>query len=221
MMFSPPSGSSRQRLAVWLLALASTLSLVACKPAPREGEGATSAPAASAHFNAVDITGADYARQFSLKDVNGQVRTLAEFKGKVVFLFFGYTQCPDVCPTTMADLSAVRKKLGPDGQRVQGIFVTVDPQRDTPEVLKPYLAAMDPSFVGLRGTPTETEATAKEFKVFFQKVEGRDEGYTIDHTAGAFIFDPEGHVRLFVRYGLGVDAIAADIKALLATSAPR
>lgn len=220
MTFLPSLGTSRLRAAACMLAATALLSLSACKPAAPGAGSSASAPAA-AHFNAVDITGADYARQLSLKDVDGKVRTLAEFKGKVVFLFFGYTQCPDVCPTTMADLSAVRKKLGADGERVQGVFVTVDPERDTPAVLKPYLAAMDPSFVGLHGSLAETEAAAKEFKVFYQKVEGRDQGYTIDHTAGAFVFDPEGHVRLFVRYGLGVDAITADIKALLAAPASR
>lgn len=215
-----PLGPSRLRALAWLLAATSILPVTACKPSAPDTDTAASVPAA-AHFNAVDITGADYAKQLSLKDVDGKVRTLAEFKGKVVFLFFGYTQCPDVCPTTMADLSAVRKKLGAEGERVQGVFVTVDPERDTPEVLKPYLASMDPSFVGLRGSLVETEAAAKEFKVFYQKVEGRDTGYTIDHTAGAFVFDPEGHVRLFVRYGLGVDAITADIKALLSAPASR
>lgn len=212
-------GQARRALAC-CLAVASLLALPACKPAANDAASGASAGVAAkpaAHFNSVDITGADYARQLSLQDVDGKVRTLAEFKGKVVFLFFGYTQCPDVCPTTMADLSAARKKLGADGERVQGVFVTVDPERDTPAVLKPYLASMDPSFVGLRGSLAETEAVAKEFKVFFQKVEGRDSGYTIDHTAGAFVFDPQGHVRLFVRYGLGVDALAADLKQLLSS----
>lgn len=176
--------------------------------------GAPSKPVAP--FNAVDITGADYARKLTLQDPSGRARSLTEFKGKVVFIFFGFTQCPDVCPTTMAELAEVRRRLGPDGERLQGVFVTVDPERDTGEVLKAYLQAMDPSFVGLRGTLQETEQAGREFKVFYQKVPTQNGGYTMDHTAGAFVFDPEGQVRLFVRYGLGADALTADIKQLLA-----
>ena len=170
-------------------------------------------------FNAVDITGAEYARQFSLKDFDGRPRNLAEFKGKVVFVFFGFTQCPDVCPTTLAELAEVRRRLGPDGQRVQGVFISVDPARDTPQVLKGYLQAMDPSFVGLTGTPEQIEAVAREFKVFYQKVPTSAGNYTLDHTAGAYVFDPEGHVRLFVRYGMGVDKVTADLKQLLSQGA--
>jgi protein SCO1/2 len=136
----------------------------------------------------------------------------------VVVVFFGYTQCPDVCPTTMAELAQVKKALGPDGERVQGIFVTVDPQRDTPEVLTNYLASFDPSFVALRGTPEQTQAVAKEFKVFFAKVPGKTEGsYTVDHTAGSYILDANGNIRVFERYGGGVPALTADLKALLAS----
>jgi protein SCO1/2 len=171
--------------------------------------------ATAASFNGVDITGAEYARKMSLPDVDGKVRTLAEFKGKVVFLFFGFTQCPDVCPTTMAELAEVRRRLGPDGQRVQGIFVTVDPERDKPEVLKAYLHGMDPSFIGLRGTPEQTADMGREFKVFYQKVPTKGDGYTMDHTAGAYVFDPEGQVRLFVRYGMPVDQLTSDIQHLL------
>jgi protein SCO1/2 len=170
---------------------------------------------AASHFNAVDITGADYARKLSLKDYNGQLRTLSDFKGKVVFVFFGFTQCPDVCPTTMAELAEVRRRLGPDGERVQGVFVSVDPERDTAEVLKAYLQGMDPSFVGLTGSLDQIEQTSREFKVFYQKVPTQNGGYTMDHTAGAYVFDPDGQVRLFVRYGLGVDALTSDIKQLL------
>ena len=166
-------------------------------------------------FKGVDITGASYAKGLQLKDFNGQVRSLAEFKGKVVFLFFGFTQCPDVCPTTMAELAEVRRRLGPDGEKVQGVFVTVDPERDTPELLKGYLGSMDPSFVGLTGTPDEIKAAAKEFKVFYQKVPTQNGNYTIDHTAGAFVFDPSGQVRLFVRYGMPVDDLVSDIRQLL------
>ena len=131
-------------------------------------------------------------------------------------VFFGYTQCPDVCPTTMAELAAVKRELGADGDRVVGIFVTVDPERDTPEVLKAYVAAFDPSFVGLRGTPEETKAVARHFKVFYGKVPGKTDGsYTVDHTAGSFIFDTHGRVRLFTRYGSGAPALVQDLKILL------
>lgn len=166
-------------------------------------------------FNSVDITGAEYARKLSLKDVDGRQRDLAEFKGKVVFLFFGFTQCPDVCPTTMAELAEVRRRLGPDGDRIQGVFVSIDPERDKPEVLKGYLQGMDPSFIGLTGTPQDIEAAGREFKIFYQKVPTSGGNYTMDHTAGAYVFDPQGRVRLFVRYGLGADKLTADLKQLL------
>lgn len=175
----------------------------------------SSAPALA--FRGADITGADYARTLALPDVSGQQRTLADFKGKVTVVFFGYTQCPDVCPTTMAELAQVKKSLGADGDKLQGVFVTIDPERDTPEILKSYMASFDPSFVALRGTVEQTQAAAKEFKVFFAKVPGKVEGsYTMDHTAGAFVLDGKGNARLFERYGGGAEALAADIKALIA-----
>ena len=171
----------------------------------------------AASFRAVDITGAEYARSLSLQDQEGKARTLADFKGKVTVIFFGYTQCPDVCPTTMAELAQVKKSLGADGERIQGVFITVDPERDTPELLRAYMGSFDPSFVALRGSAEQTAATAKEFKVFYAKVPGKTEGsYTMDHTAGSYVFDAAGKVRLFVRYGSGADALAADLKTLLA-----
>jgi protein SCO1 len=176
--------------------------------------GKTAAPPS---FKGVDITGAEYARELSLTDANGQARTLADFKGKVAVVFFGYTQCPDVCPTTMAELAAVKRELGADGERVVGIFVSVDPERDTADVLKAYVAAFDAGFVALRGTPEETQAAAKQFKVFYAKVPGKTEGsYTMDHTAGSFVFDTQGRVRLFTRYGSGAPALVHDLKILLA-----
>ncbi|HET7791867.1 MAG TPA: SCO family protein [Rhizobacter sp.] len=172
---------------------------------------------AQAGFKAVDITGADYGSKLSLPDQNGQVRTLVDFKGKLTVVFFGYTQCPDVCPTTMAELAAVKKALGKDGERVQGVFITIDPERDTPELLKAYMAGFDPSFIALRGTLEQTAAIAKDFKVFYAKVPGKSDGsYTMDHTAGSYIFDANGKLRLFTRYGSGAEALAADLKALLA-----
>ena len=170
-----------------------------------------------ATFRGIDITGAEYARSLSLTDQHGQPRTLEQFKGKVSVVFFGYTQCPDFCPATMAELAQIKKALGKDGDRVQGIFVTVDPQRDTQDILKNYMASFDPSFVALWGTPEQTKAAAKEFKVFYALTPGKTEGsYTVDHTAGSFVFDAKGKVRLFVRYGSGAEALTADLKALLA-----
>ncbi|MFM2404991.1 MAG: hypothetical protein RL223_2871 [Pseudomonadota bacterium] len=171
-------------------------------------------------FKAVDITGAEYARELALSDGDGRRRSLAEFKGKVVVVFFGFTQCPDVCPTTMGELAEVKRALGADGARVQGIFVSVDPARDTPEVLKAYVANFGPDMLGLRGTPEETLAAAKHFKVYFNKVPGKtDTSYTVDHTAGSYVFDTQGKVRLFTRYGSGAQALADDIRLLLAESA--
>ena len=189
--------------------LAAVLALVACDRAPVGADK----PA----FKAVDITGAGYARTLSLPDADGKTRTLADFKGKVTVVFFGYTQCPDVCPTTMAELAEVKHSLGKDGDRVQGVFVSIDPARDTPQLLKNYITAFDPSFVALRGSEEQTKAAAKEFKVYYAKVEGRTPGsYTMDHTAGSFIYDTQGRLRLFTRYGGGAQALASDLRALLA-----
>ncbi|MGA1328469.1 MAG: SCO family protein [Rubrivivax sp.] len=170
-----------------------------------------------AAFKAIDITGADYARELTLPDIEGRPRSIAEFKGKVVVVFFGFTHCPDVCPTTLVELAAVKRALGADGERVQGIFVTVDPERDTAEVLRAYVSNFDPGFVALRGGLDETAAMAKQFKVFYAKVPGKTpDTYTMDHTAGSYIFDPQGRVRLFTRYGTGTDALVHDLKILLA-----
>jgi protein SCO1/2 len=191
-------------------ALLVALFLLACDPTSGAGGAKTA-------FRGIDITGAEYARTLALTDQHGVPRTLEQFKGKVSVVFFGYTQCPDVCPGTMAELAQVKKSLGKDGERIQGIFVTVDPQRDTQEILKGYMASFDPDFVALRGTPEQTKAAAKEFKVFYAISPGKTENsYTVDHTAGSFVFDARGRVRLFVRYGTGAEALAADLKALLA-----
>ena len=167
-------------------------------------------------FKGIDISGAAYARELALPDASGKLRTLADFKGKVVVVFFGFTQCPDVCPTALAEVAEVKSKLGVDGEKVQSLFVTVDPERDTPEVVGAYVGAFGRDFVALRGTLEQTQAAAKEFKVFFAKVPGKTEGsYTMDHTAGSFVFDPNGRVRLFVRNGGGAEAMAHDVKLLL------
>lgn len=168
-------------------------------------------------FRAIDITGADYGRELALPDIKGRERTLADFKGQVVVVFFGFTQCPDVCPTTLAELAEVKKALGEDGNRLQAVFVTVDPERDTPDLLQAYMANFDPSFIALRGTVDQTRAVAKSFKAHFQKVPGEEpDSYSIDHTAGAYVFDPQGRLRLFVRYGQPVEDWIADVRALLA-----
>jgi protein SCO1/2 len=169
-------------------------------------------------FKAVDIAGADYARDVQLTDHNGQPRSIGDFKGKVVVVFFGFTQCPDVCPTSMAELAEVKKQLGKDGDRLQGLFVTVDPDRDTPSVLKAYMANFDPGFLALRpASPEKLAETAKEFKIYYKKVEGKTPGsYSMDHSAGSYVFDAQGHVRLYTRYGSGANALAADIRLLLA-----
>ena len=167
-------------------------------------------------FKNIDITGAAYAKALSLPDVDGKTRTLADFNGKVVIVFFGFAQCPDVCPTTMAEIADVRQKLGASGAKVQPLFVTVDPERDTPAVLKDYVRTFGTDVIALRGTLEQTQAAARDFKVFFAKVPGKTDGsYTIDHTAGSFIFDTKGQVRLFVRYGGGADALAGDLKLLI------
>jgi len=171
-------------------------------------------------FKAVDLTGAEYAKDFQLPDTEGRLRTMADFRGKVVVVFFGYTQCPDVCPTTLAEIAQAKKLLGADGDRVQGVFITVDPERDTPQVLKAYMANFDPNFVALRGSPEQVAAVAKDFKIFYKKVEGKTPGsYTMDHSAASYVYDPQGRLRLYTRYGSGAQALADDIKLLLSTLA--
>jgi protein SCO1/2 len=173
--------------------------------------------AAPAHkFNAVDLTGAQYARQFDLPDFDGRERKLADFAGKVVVVFFGYTQCPDACPTTMAELAQVKKLLGADSARVQVLFITVDPERDTAALLHSYVQNFGSDIIALRGDDAQVKAVAREFKVFYEKVPGSaPDNYTIDHTAGTYVFDTKGRIRLFGRNGLEAPQLAADVKALL------
>ena len=168
-------------------------------------------------FTGTDVTGSSFGREFDLIDHNGQRRTLADFRGKVVVLFFGYTHCPDVCPTTMVELAQAMKELGPDAKRVQVLFVTVDPERDTRELLAQYVPAFDPSFLGLRGDADATARVTKEFKVLVQKNAGASPGsYSVDHSAGTFIFDPQGRLRVYVSYGQSPEVFVHDIRALLA-----
>ncbi|MFC5472899.1 SCO family protein [Paraherbaspirillum soli] len=192
------------------------VSLTACGDKQVVGsQEMTLSPAKSAFIN-TDVTGLGYARDFALTDHNGKPRTLADFKGKAVVVFFGFTQCPDVCPTTMVEMANVMKELGPLASKVQMLFITVDPERDTPELLAKYVPAFNPSFVGLYGDQAATAKVAKEFRVFYQKVPGKTPGsYTMDHTAGSYVFDPQGHIRLFIRHGQGPDPIAHDLKLLL------
>jgi protein SCO1 len=188
-----------------LLFLALALTLAGCdKPAP---------PLA---FKNTDLTGLAYASDFALTDHTGKPRTLADFKGKVVVVFFGYTQCPDVCPTTMADMKAMMDQLGPQADQVQVLFITIDPERDTQALLAEYVPSFDKRFLGLRGDAAATDKVAKEFKVFYGKAEGKEAGsYTMDHTAASYVFDRNGKVRLFVRYGQGAAPLVHDVKQLL------
>lgn len=167
-------------------------------------------------FSSVDVTGANYAKDFAMTDHHGNARKLSDFKGKVVVVFFGYTQCPDVCPTSMAELAEVKKALGADGDKLQGLFVTVDPARDTPEVLKGYMENFDPSFLALYTTPENLADVAKDFKVYYKRVDGKTPtSYTMDHSAGSYIYDTKGNLRLFTRFGSGAKVITADIQQLL------
>jgi len=198
---------SMRRLPIVLASvLAFLLSLSACDQAQK--------PKVS--FNNTDVTGLEYAKGFALTDQNGQRRTLEEFRGKLVFVFFGFTHCPDVCPTTLAEMAGIMKALGPESERLQVVFITLDPERDTPELLASFVPAFHPSFLGLTGDQATIDKVAKDFKVFAQKVPGKDgKSYTIDHTAGSYVFDAQGRIRLFVRHGQPDDALLKDLRQLL------
>ena len=197
-----PNTARRRALKTFALTLALG-ALAACSPD-------------TVKFKSIDITGADYAKGFELADHNGAQRTLADFKGKVVVVFFGFTQCPDVCPTALTDLAEVKRLLGPQGDKLQGIFVSVDPERDTPEVLKAYMGNFDPGFLALRPTPAQLPEVAKAFKIFYKKVEGQTAtSYTMEHSAGSYVFDTQGRVRLYTRPAIGAQGLAEDIALLL------
>ena len=169
-------------------------------------------------FKSTDITGADYGKDFALTDHTGKARTLGDFRGKVVVMFFGFTRCPDVCPITLAELKAIKEQLGEDGKRMQVLFVTVDPERDTQKLLADYVPAFEPSFLGLYGDSAAIAKVAKDFRVFYQKAPGKTpDSYTVDHTAGSYIFDPQGRLRLFARHG-NAGNLLADIRTLLRIS---
>jgi protein SCO1/2 len=200
----------KKLLSTLVAACALALSVTACDKLP--GKQAAS-------FQNTDVTGLDYAKGFALTDHTGKPRTLADYKGKVVVMFFGFTQCPDVCPTSMAELAEVKKLLGADGDKLQAIFITVDPERDTPELLKAYMGNFDPAFIALRPTMAQLPDVAKDFKVYYKKVDGKTPGsYTMDHSAGSYIFDGQGRIRLYNRYGSGAEALASDIRLLLKNS---
>ena len=170
-------------------------------------------------FKSSDVTGSSFGREFALQDASGKTRTLADFRGKAVVVFFGYTQCPDVCPTTLSTLAETMKLLGPDADRVQVVFITIDPERDTPAMLGEYVPAFDKRFIGLAGDAAATERVAKEFKVIYQKQPGATpDTYTVDHSAGVFLYDPQGRLRLYARHGQGPDAYAHDLRELLRTT---
>lgn len=168
-------------------------------------------------FNSADMTGVEYGKDFRMLDGDGRERTLEEFRGKVVMVFFGFLQCPDVCPTALSRAVAVREQLGEQADKLQMLFITVDPERDTPEALKSYVQRFDPSFIGLHASVERTAEVAKSFNVFYAKVPTGD-SYTMDHTATSFVFDPSGRLRLAVAHNQPPDLIAADVKTLLATT---
>ena len=171
-------------------------------------------------FKSIDLTGADYAKDFApttgVVDQNGKVRTVRDFAGSIVVVFFGFTQCPDVCPASMTELAGIKKSLGTDGNKLQAVFVSVDPERDTPEVLKAYMANFDPAFLALRPTLAQLPAIAKDFKIYYKKVEGKTStSYSMDHSAGYYIYDTQGRLRLYSRYGSDVAGLTDDLRQLL------
>ena len=180
------------------------LVLTACSPKP--------------DFKNIDITGSTaFGKDFSLLDPDGKLRTLADFKGKVVVMFFGYTQCPDICPTTLTEMQQVMSILGPQSDKVQVLFVSIDPQRDTAAILKQYVPAFDPRFLGLHpADDAALEKVAKDFKIYYKKVPGTSpDSYTMDHTAGSYAFDPDGRLRLYIKHAQGPETLAHDLKELL------
>lgn len=188
-------------LCVWLLVC--VFSLTACTPNQPE-------------FKSIDLTGADYAQGFDLVDASGQRRQLSDFKGKVVVLFFGYTQCPDFCPTTLSEWVQVKKSLADKGDKLQTVFITLDPERDNPELLQAYMAGFDPSFIALIPQLNQLPDLAKHFKIYYKKVDTGSAGhYTMDHSAGTYVYDTSGRLRLYARYGLGPQALSQDIAKLL------
>ena len=196
----------RRRFVQLTLAGAAPAVLLACSP---------DKPA----FKSTDVTGASFAQGLKLKDHHGNERTMQDFKGKIVVVFFGFTQCPDVCPTSMTTMAEVKRLLGAKGDLLQVLFITVDPERDTQALLKEYMASFDPGFIALRPEPEEVKRVADDFKIYFKKVPGSTPtSYTMDHSAGKYIFDTEGRVRLFSAYGTDAATIASDVQVLLSAA---
>ena len=190
------------RLTACVFALLAALVLASCSKPPS--------------FKARDVTGLEYGNQLEMPDHSGKVRKLADFNGKVVVVFFGYTHCPDVCPTNLAELAGAMQLLGPQAEKLQVLFVSVDPERDLPDMLGRYVTAFHPSFLALRGDPELTRKTATDFKVFYEKVPGATpDAYTVNHSTGSFVYDPKGKLRLYASHGMGAEAFASDIKQLL------
>jgi protein SCO1/2 len=167
-------------------------------------------------FRSTDITGAPYGHTLELTDHTGKPRRLEDFRGKAVVLFFGFTHCPDICPTTLADIAGAVKSLGPDAERVQVVMVSVDPERDTPEALAKYVTAFDPRFLGLRGDLAATKKAASEFKIYFEKRKA-GESYTVDHSGQSYVIDPQGRLRLLVRHDRIGQDLAPDLRTLLSS----
>lgn len=203
---SVPASTGRRRFVQMSLAFAAPAVLLACSP---------DKPV----FKSTDITGASFAKDLKLKDHHGNLRTMKDFEGEIVVVFFGFTQCPDVCPTSMTTMAEVKRLLGAQGERLQVLFITVDPERDTQDLLKAYMANFDPSFLALRPEPDEVQRVADDFKIYYKKVSGATPtSYTMDHSAGKYIFDTEGLVRLFSAYGTDAATIASDIQVLLSAA---
>jgi protein SCO1 len=200
-----PTPTGRRRFVQMSLACAAPALLLACSPDKLA-------------FKGTDVTGAAFAKGLRLKDQDGEIRTMQDFKGKIVVVFFGFTQCPDVCPTSMTTMAEVKRLLGAQGERLQVLFITVDPERDTQALLKAYMANFDPGFLALRPQPDELQQITADFKIYYKKVAGpTPTSYTMDHSAGKYIFDTEGRVRVFSAYGTDAATIASDIQALLST----
>ncbi len=206
-----PLWRGRRQAVAWLAVGGATL-LSACDQLAPAGGGN------SPSFKGIDLTGAAYAQGFELIDFNGQVRRLTDFTGRVVMLYFGFVQCPDVCPTALTRAAEVMQQLGPQAADVQVIFVTVDHERDTPDMLREYMGAFDPSFLALTGSADQIAQAAKEFRVYYKKVP-TGSSYTMDHTALSYLFDRQGRIRVALRHEQTADEYAADIRALLAEGA--
>ena len=201
-----PAGIPRRTASLWLGAVALGGLLSACDQPPSGGQATP--------FKGIDITGAPYGHDVALTDFNGQPRTLADYRGKVVMLYFGFVQCPDVCPTALTRAAAVKQRLGMDGDQLQVIFVTVDPERDTPPLLREYMAAFDPSFVALTGSAEQIQVAADGFRVYYKKVP-TGSGYTMDHSSLSYLFDRQGRIRVALRHEQTADDYAADVRRLL------